>query len=88
MGSIFEVFGFALSVDLGKCKVKKMQKNTVFWTRFLGIMFVNGSLKWTHGGGLRWPTLKPKLACWAMPEAKQCRKTLCFEHFSNFSCVS
>ena len=27
-----------------------------------------------HGGGLRWPTLKPKLACWAMPEAKKYRK--------------
>jgi hypothetical protein len=41
-----------------------------------------------HGGGLRWPTLKPKLACWAMPEAKKYRKTQCFEHFSKFSLVS
>ena len=44
--------------------------------------------KYSHGGGLRWPTLKPKLACWAIPEAKKYRKTQCFEHFSKFSLVS
>ena len=41
-----------------------------------------------HGGGLRWTKLNPKLACWAMPEAKKDRNKQCFEHFSKFSLVS
>ena len=64
-----------------------MQKNTAFWTLFLGIMFVNSSLNLPHGGGLRWPTLKSKLACCAMPEAKKYSTSSCFEHFSKFSLV-
>ena len=59
----------SLSTYADLCWRQQMQNNTVFWTLFLRIMFVNWSLNLLHGGGLRWPTLKPKLACWAMPEA-------------------
>ena len=56
-------------------EAKNVEKHSILGS-FSSIFAPKLELKLLHGGGLRWPTLKPKLACKVMLEVKQYRKNI------------